>query len=259
MPLLFFSLLYIPSYIFQCVSTGQNISLQNILVSNLIYSANAPLWFLKTLLWVFVIYAVLYKIVLKLIKGVVWRYALLAMCALSMAVLGKYMPTSGFLLSIGLSQAVLAYPLLFLGSLIGLFLQSYENINMTKTKQYFILLCSVVIWLLTANDGLRFHNAEYDANISVFYISSAISFLSLVIMFRVVPIPILEYYGRNSLIVLGVHQGIITVLHCCGITFPWYVLSITLLLLVPVTWLLRRYLPSLCGVKYMISPTPIVK
>ncbi len=72
----------------------------------------------------------------------------------------------------------------------------------------------------------------------------------------IAPNRILEFYGRNSLIILGSHLYFIVALNrLIPATISQCVISFlaTIIVVIPIIYLLRRYFPYLCGVKPLLS------
>ena len=65
---------------------------------------------------------------------------------------------------------------------------------------------------------------------------------------------ILEYYGRYSLIILGVHLYYLTFTSRCGCNIPPMLqFIITCILMLPAIYLLKKFVPRLCGIKPLIQ------
>ena len=65
---------------------------------------------------------------------------------------------------------------------------------------------------------------------------------------------LLEYYGCNSLIVLGAHlYFVVTLQRLSLIKHAWVLFLVVCVVVLPVIYLLKKYLPQLCGAKPLIK------
>ena len=64
----------------------------------------------------------------------------------------------------------------------------------------------------------------------------------------------LEYYGKNSLIILGSHLYFVTAISRMFSNIPnWRLFIVVLFLVIPLIYILKRFFPRLCGVKPLLK------
>lgn len=203
---------------------------QTPMLFNLYQPANEPLWFLKTLFWVFLL-AGCYDKLPSLVGPKLGRYKeyLPGLLSLLSALLVSGARFHGLTIA-GLQQALLALPLFYAG---------YYAKNLPPLSLRIAALFGM-IWLLTARN-IHFHDSDIGSNFVLFYVSAWAGFSTLYYIFqrlqRCLP---LEYIGRNSLAVLGIHLIVIRLLALW--ISPWYLLLpaallITLLCVYPLSFL----------------------
>lgn len=248
-PYLFFSLIYILPYSIKLYTDGFSIHASDTIkfIFNLFcYPANAPLWFLKALLWIYLFMSAINLIVKRFMKQ--QKILLIALSVIFLFIGKYYNPYSYSLLTVtGVWQAIVSFPLFGIGVCFQNFKWMRCDIKVTY-KNILLLLSISILYYICTNSSLKLHMGTYDASVTAFVLSSAIGFILLSMLTR---LPESNRYfscfGKNSLIILGIHLPIITTLKICGVENIFILLIITLILLPPCIKLLKKYSPRLCG------------
>lgn len=209
---------------------------------------NGPLWFVRCLLVINLIYFVLNRWV----PGKIQR---LAVCFLP-AVLIWMLYRGGFLLPehlpapwnylilelLRMPQAMMALPLFCIGHLCR------KALTRTRNLQIEIPLLAVacaVLWLTA--EPMNMHANRYGTNFLLFYLSVLALTLLLVLAGRLVDrVAAIDYLGRNTMIVLGIHFPVILLLERY-VHNDLAVLAVTTLAMFPLIPPINRWLPRLTG------------
>lgn len=243
MPYLFFAVVYAVPFILNAVEGKEQIT-HNTFVWFFLSPANEPLWFLKTLFWVFVIYRISISGICRLGRGVGYTLllAILTLCALC----GKLLEVqSPLLLATGVPQAIVVLPLFAIGNMLAMKIHSVMS-TAWNYKKSILLLSALSIWFFGAQSGVYLHIATYDATMCLFYLTSVSAFIALLLLFSwLTPVAPLLWLGRNSLYALGLHLTIIDILRICNVHERVYLLLLVIVLLEPLTRLVKRLFPFL--------------
>lgn len=250
-PYLFFAtLFYIPQAIDILVS-GRHFDIVTDFALFYLKPANAPLWFLKSLFWVFIIYHIITattKIAIKM------QSALVLAISIAIGVASHYfMPQSHLFTMTGLPQALVALPLFAIGHQLKS-TKYVSQISQSTNKTIIIGIISAIIWAFSAQKSIYLHIAQFDQMFILSYICSTAGFITLYSFMHFLPqAPILQYLGQNSLIIFGTHFIIISTLLNCGLDSKYWILAIAIATAFPISYLLSKYFPKLCGVKIPIK------
>lgn len=188
------------------------------LLYNIALPANEPLWFLKTLVWVFLAAYLLDHISFNtLFRNRTKPYS--KYIPLSISIIFAFFASLHhvhILTLIGLQQAIIALPLFYVGNIL----------NRTRILQQRWSLICIAIWLITACSNIHFHNSYIGPNFLLFSISALAGFGALYSLFNYIKhLQPLEYVGKKSLEILGIHSIVIGLLS--PLQLPWYLLILT--------------------------------
>ena len=244
LPYFFFAFLYAIPFLLTIKEETDFFSFK-VIVWFFLYPSNSPLWFLKTLFWVFIIYKLLLLIVER--NSNKWMQRILfAALILIFALIGKYIDIkSPLLLATGIPQAIVVIPLFAIGHFMAKN-RVFEGLRKWSFKRGFFIFLLVVLWCVYSRSNIRLHIAEYHVDIISFYTASISAFVALALILLNIKSEIpLSWFGRNSLYILGLHLPIITVLNVCGVNEKWILLFITTIILFPLVYVVKRYFPFL--------------
>lgn len=260
-PYLFFcTLFYIPTLINHFANNQHSFSIVNDVILFYLLPANSPLWFLKTLFWLFILYQTIDAVSTYYNRR---RHSIISLSiAISIGLIyyhfNNIIPCKEFLYMSGLPQALMSLPLFAIGKVLHHYTPIIDRYSMTTT--FIIVTCGIALWIACARDAIFLHTAQFNQYPLLSYICSTSAFIALFLLTkRIKSIPLLSYYGKNSLIVLGIHLVIISTLK----SFESYSSSVNLLLTIiislPLTYILKKYVPKLCGSTPISSQQTIYK
>jgi hypothetical protein len=179
--------------------------------------ANEPLWFLKTLAWIFLMAYAIYKIPYHRIfegkKVLVARFVtfILTIVFAYLASLHRV----ELLTLIGLQQAIIALPLFLVGNMLSRF----------NLRRGLWPLLFIAIWLITARYNIRLHASDVGPSFLLFNISAISGFCAIYGLFHYIKryalLP-LAFMGIASLEILGIHIIVIRLLS--PMLAQWYYL-----------------------------------
>jgi fucose 4-O-acetylase-like acetyltransferase len=203
-------ILYTIAYIIICKPTTP-------LLYNFILPANEPLWFIKTLVWIFLLAFTLTHVPFHRVfksETEAQKYNKYIILIISFA--GAFLASlhhSQLLTLCGLQQAILSLPLFCVGYIL-------KN---SKILKFPLSLIAIALWIITARYNIRLHDSYIGPNFLLFYISAIAGFCAIYSIFHLLKrIKALEYIGQKSLEVLGVH---IIVIRLITPSLPqWYIL-----------------------------------
>ena len=237
-PYAIFSCIFLPYLLWQHI-IAKTVPLYTIFTNIFIYPINAPLWFLKTLFWIFIIYYGLVKLSTYINKE---HYKnITVILSLFFAIIGRYAESSHpLLLATGLPQAVVAIPIFVAGnylSEVSIFHNKNKNIRL---KGILIILCGM-IYYFTANSTLQLHIAKYNSSTIIFYICSISAFVFLATSLSFIQkFHIIHIIGKNSILILGLHFPIILLLQSIGIYNRIALAILTFILLIFTVKIIRK-------------------
>lgn len=225
-------------------------SIEHLFVLKGITVWNSPLWFLMCLFVVEIIHFT----ILKISKN---RQSVIVISLLICGVIGYLLSKIGYLLPFKFDTAFVA--VLFYG--IGNLLKSVE-FSTNKLINSLVLTATTVMTFALSNNILSLRismNMNIYGNYIYFILIALMGTVSLYTLSILInKSVVLEYLGRNSLIILSVHFVIFAVIDkmisATGIPFPQMgtisaviITFITLLICVPIIYIVNKYLPFILG------------
>lgn len=177
-PYIFFALLYAVPFILKSFHEGENIADGKALALFFMIPANEPLWFLKALFWIFILYKLLTQLI-GLIHNPVLRNVAFMMSIVLFALLGTInnIKTPLFLLT-GIPQSIVALPLFAFGNILAKY-NVFSRLRDIGIKRWILWGFIVLLWWGTARSGIMMHVASYQANVLMFYFVAIVAFLSV--------------------------------------------------------------------------------
>lgn len=211
---------------------------------------NGPLWYLRCLLVINLVYYALDRLIpYKLLR--------LAACFIPAAVTW-WLCKAGYLLPdhmpapwnylilelLRLPQAMMALPLFCIGHLCRDTMMRPRNL---RIELPLMAVAAGVLWLTA--EPMNMHANAYGTNFLLFYLSVLALTLFLILAGRLIDrLPTVDFLGRNTLIVLGIHFPVILLLEKY-VHNDLTILVLTTLVMFPLIPPLNRWLPRLTGRK----------
>jgi fucose 4-O-acetylase-like acetyltransferase len=165
---------------------------------DLILPANEPLWFLKTLAWIFLLAYALNHISFRRLLGCNNQKVDICIC-IFVTLVCSYIASQHrvqLLTLVGLQQAIIALPLFYAGSILN---------KSRLLRMPWIFVC-LVLWLVTARYNIHMHDSDVGANFFLFVVSAIAGFCAIYGVFDYIKkFPLMEFMGARSLEILGVH------------------------------------------------------
>lgn len=211
---------------------------------------NGPLWFVRCLLLLNLIYFVLDKWLPD--KALRLAACFLPAVAAWMLYRGGYLlpehlpaPWNYLILELlRLPQAMMALPLFCLGQLCHKAMRRPRNLRLELPL---MILAACVLWLTA--EPMNMHANRYGTNFFLFYLSVLALTLLLTLAGRMIDrLPAIGYLGRNTMIVLGIHFPVLLLLQKY-VQDDLLLLVLTTLAMFPLIVPLDRWLPRLTGRK----------
>lgn len=148
------------------------------------------------------------------------------------------------------------------------FRRKYEDIFFKKSYVFILFLLLTHITLSFINPKVDMYKLIYN-NYFFFYLSAFSGIFFYIYIFKMIkPLKALQFYGKNSLIILGLHYLIISTLkYTLPILFNYFNLRVnesiffitnvffTLLLLIPTIVIINRYFPYITGKSKRLTKT----
>lgn len=217
---------------------------------------NPNLWFLRALFWCLGIYCGLQLVWHKNGWGV-------AGSVLVIAVIGWWLADYGltqqgdlrqdsrlvfWMNALGLSQALVCLPLVWVGNVITLYCPLKQRVEWNRWIIGIVIICAV-IWVTFARpSNALVIGRVYDYRLFYFCaVAGTIVLLGVCAFLHYVPV--INFMGRYSLVFLGLNLPIMYVLERMGNGHGWWRLILTTTIALALTWLLNRYAPRLIGEK----------
>lgn len=209
---------------------------------------NGPLWFVRCLLVINLIYFALNR----WIPGKILRLAVCFVPAVVTWMLyrGEYLlpehlpaPWNYLILELlRLPQAMMALPLFCIGHLCRKALTRQRNLRIELPM---LAVAGAALWLTA--EPMNMHANRYGTNFLLFYLSVLALTLLLVLAGRLVDrVATVDYLGRNTMIVLGIHFPVILLLERF-VHNDLAVLALTTMAMFPLIPPMNRWLPRLIG------------
>ncbi len=248
-PYLFFcTLYYIPTLINYFTNEQHTFNIVNDVILFYLLPANSPLWFLKALFWIFILYHTISRASTHFNNKQHSFISLIIAISISLTYhhLKDIIPCKELLLMSGLPQALMSLPLFALGRVLHLHTSKINYHNTTTT--FIIAISCIAVWIACARDAIFLYTAQFNQYPLLSYICSTVAFIALFLLTKhIKSIPILSYLGKNSIIVFGIHLVIISTLNSIGTDSSLIKLLLTITISLPLTYLLNKYVPRLCG------------
>lgn len=154
--------------------------------------------------------------------------------------------------------AIIALPLFFIASILRK--KGLLNIHLTMKIQAILTIVFLCLWLIT-DTRVDFYASEFGENFLFLY-PSAIGGIGIIwlISYNIKKLPYISYVGRYSLIALGTHIFIKTMIgYFFGINKGFYLLMIILIFLPIFIYLFKKYFPHFTAQKDLIKYNNICK
>lgn len=210
-------------------------------------SNNIPMWFLFVLFMINIIYYVFVRFLPR------WSVIVLS---LLLGVVGYWIASHGFVLEPYVDIVFVAMPFYMLGNEASKFGVINYHPPLFATLA---LVAATVVWVYLDTPIINMLHRNYPSALLLFGMTTMVIFSLFFVCQQVKrPVPIISYFGRYSLIVLGTHYFVIGILRLIvqeflGIddkTIVWLsILVVTMVIEIPVIYLLIRYFPKFTAQK----------
>ncbi|MBR4129863.1 MAG: acyltransferase [Bacteroidaceae bacterium] len=253
-PYLFFYIIYkaiawlVQNYT-NFASTGANIT-----------SIWGPLWFLRCLFIMNVIFAISYYAIRRIKMSAVASEVLLGTTMFVIGILGYHLGD----LRLNFGTAMTCMPFLWSGFVLNRRLHLLQRRIPWWMALIMALILFGMVYYLYVGENFFFTNT-YNSSWPLLYIAGFSGTLAVLLLSSVIKwFPVISYIGRYSLIVLCTHMAIVTLLVASlhflpetarqtGIWHSLIFLAITLAFSVFCCWLLKKYLPWFTAQKDLIK------
>ena len=222
-----------------------------------------PLWFLRCLFFMNVIFALAYYLIRRVFpSNTLTQDLLLGSCMLGIGIAGYY---SGNL-HVNFGTAMTCMPLFWS----GYFLNRKLHLLQRRIPWWLALSSAIVLFAvlhyLYVGENFFYCN-DYNSPLPLLYFSGFFGTFAVLMLSRVIKwLPIISYIGRYSIIVLcthmGVMMGVIAALNLLpgdwdevGTLQSLTVLALTIAICMFLCWLLSKYLPWFTAQKDLIRVT----
>lgn len=163
---------------------------------------NTPIWFLPSLFATYMIYTLIHKFITK-------RAELILLISLLIGVIGYYCSSIGLNIPFFIDTSLTCFPFVAFGNILrqkaGLL-----DPRSSKISLGIVFMCVFAVLLLIQGKPYFYKN-EYDCNVFSLYACGLLGSIGLVELAKTIQyIPIINYIGRYSIIVLGFHLFFIT-------------------------------------------------
>lgn len=184
---------------------------------------NLPLWFLRSLFIVYVLYYIIciffkkieYKILVSFLFSVmIWYFA---------PILKNHMNiyTEWILFRMNLLSSIFVLPFMSVAELCRT--KGILSITLSRNVRIIMTAFCVTLLVISTPEGFNLYATKYPDNLLLFYISSFSGIFAILFFSSIFKkVPFFSYIGRYSLIVLGTHSILIIIFRYLfpGIT-PW--------------------------------------
>lgn len=213
------------------------------------WMVNAPLWFLIALFWA----NILFYLLLKNIRNILFIGIITSIICL---IAIRYTGCQHYPLPLFLDSAFACLPYYIFGAIIRRTKFLYPN-QLDKFNILFILTLTtlaILVFHIGEKPYIDFIGVETRGNPFAFYVGSIVAVTALLLFCKTIGnIPIIQYFGRYSIIPLSVHIIIQeTTKHCLPylhlefdkLTSEWITFIIVLISCFALIPVLKRYLPK---------------
>ena len=215
----------------------------------------SALWFLRCLFEMNIIFAFSYYLVRRFLHGVTAEVSLAAL----MLIIG----VSGYFvgnLPLNVGSAMTCMPFLWFGYLLNRRL-SFFQLRIRPALAVFLFVLAIITLHFTYQGENYFYRNEYSATLLLLYFSGALGTIGILLLSRVIKrLSVVSYVGRYSIIVLCVHQLIITlllpvvgILPIGNVAQGGLIFLLAAIVCMACCWLFKRYIPWLCAQKDLIT------
>lgn len=230
---------------------------------------NGPLWFLGTIFTALILYAVLHVV----FRGVLAISAVSVIFLLFAVYIAKY-TTLAWEIPFGLNRAMAAVFFIHLG---WCYKKYSSTLGLLKINSWLLMLASILLYIIGLFITCKFYDTHgmsfintliYTYNLPLFLATSIGGIMTVVLIAqRVNRLPLLNWLGKNSLVILCVHFPIMERLnyfcfHCftdLHVTYMPYKLAlviasyaVTLAFCCVAIFICKKYLPKLTGYTNLI-------
>ncbi|MCM1518119.1 MAG: acyltransferase [Pseudoflavonifractor sp.] len=257
-PLAFFiTLLFAIDIIFCVTPQIQQFTFSHYLYCTLYGPVNYPLWFLRALFISSIIfYGIYHKIVHRTILAqtmIILFYSISIILLISVTLWnGINSRIEADLYYLNIACALMWVPFLWGGSIMGRF-------DLLRRSIKYPMLCTVMVlsymtWHITAFDTELYLSPNSVTDITAFYICVVSGSIFIGAVARLVSwMPVINYLGQYSLIVLGAHAISIYILRAIGISNPSILLLTTCIMMIPAVELIRHHFPRYTAQRDLIT------
>ena len=218
-----------------------------------------PLWFLRCLFYMNVIFAVTYYIIRRLKTGPIASEVLLGTVMFALGIIGYNLGN----LHLNFGTALTCMPFLWSGFILNRKLCLLQRRIPWWITLPLALIMFVMVYFLYVGENL-FYSNTYNSPLPMLYIAGFLGTLAVLLLSSVLKwLPVISYIGRYSLIVLCTHMTIVTLLVAALHFFPgiqqrdlvhsFMFLAITIAGSMAFCWLLSKYLPWFTAQKDLIK------
>lgn len=219
-----------------------------------------PLWFLRCLFFMNIIFAVAYYATHRLLRMSVGREILLGICMLGVGLIGYHV--GNWHLNFG--TALTCMPLFWSGYFMNKKLHLLgKNFKWGWALSISVLLFAMIHYLYMGDN--YFYSNTYSSPLPLLYVSGLAGSVAILLLSSIIRrLPIISYVGRYSIIMLCTHQVIITLLVAArhflpkmyqqtGIVQSIIFFTFTVGTSILCCWFLKKYLPWFTAQKDLIK------
>lgn len=243
-PFLFFGLLYAVADI-SCHPMRFAHEWKSYLFHMYLSPINYPMWFIQALFWTMLIQRMIRNLHFRMQCGLI---VCIAGCLSLMG--NDIIPEPNnklklLFLTSNIPCAIASFPFFWCGHILARN-KVLALVSPNKFRWSLFTVC-LILWYLFAKPNVHLHvpSAESWAFLYISALSGSMAILLFSKNFP--PIPIINYFGKHSLIILGTHAIVIHVIRHFGIQSPAVVTLCTVITMPPVIYVLQHYLPRLSG------------
>lgn len=225
---------------------------------------NYPLWFLRCLFITYIIYYILSQIDI-LERKKIYKFICILLLSYLFFKLNIFLHNTdsfhtikSILCGSNFIAAIIALPFFFIASILRR--KGILNIYLTMKARAILTILFFCLWIIT-DTRVDFYASDFGKNFLFLY-PSAIGGIGIIwlISYTLKKLPYISYVGRYSLIALGTHIFIKTMIgYFLGINEGFYLLIMILILLPIFIYLLKKYFPYFTAQKDLIKYNDIYR
>ncbi len=222
---------------------------------------NDPIWYLLAIFWCYIYYGII-EIVARLAKGnLAARFAIISTIVVAMAVGGNIIGANSGFLPMHMDVALSAMPFFYLGVLLKGSRYIQQSSPLLTNIGLGIAFYSVAL-IISLNFDIRLVMSNNIFSSYLIYPMAISSIISMIFLTKAIgDIPLLSYLGRNTMIILCLHQMVYRPLQVVvamqpieWLRSPYLIAAVTIAICCLVNPLFRRYAPQLIGEKDLFRP-----